>query len=357
MFSRLNLPLLTAASLVSLAAAPANSQVFNAQFEAPSLDRWMYPFNFSAGAEFRASLFAAPNEPGFDDRDGEMLVGFDTAATVPAGQGRLRYKILNATLTVFVENDLAFRYDPTPDPLASSYPTSDPDYIPDSDPSKPIEVWAVGYRNGFSSATFAEDSTFGGTPLVQPAEAARNAFPATLDNAQVATDVARQVRQKLAASPLALARLFDDSATELTPGTLVPQGTAVRFDLGTTSSANYVYLQNALETGRLRLLVTTLEPTSGGPGGGTGGVTYPRIYTKENPAAALGYAPSLDLQIAVTCDADFTGDNVVDDADFVIFVNAYNELLDARCDLNGDTVTDDADFVLFVAAYDTLLCD
>ena len=155
---------------------------------------------------------------------------------------------------------------------------------------------------------------------------------------------------------MAVARLYGESG-ELTPGTLVPQGTEVRFTLSGVSSANYVYLQNALNDGRIRLLVTTLEPTSGGPGGGTGGVTYPRIYTRENAAAVLGYAPQLSLEVAVTCAADFDGDNLVDDTDFTYFVASYNELLDARSDLNGDGVTDDADFSLFVVAYDNLLCD
>jgi len=356
MFTRLCPAALLASSLLAGFASQARAEVVNVEFPAPALDRWMYPFNFSFGAESRASLFAALNQPGFDDRDAELLVGFNTAESVPAGRGRLSYKILSATLKVYIENDNAFFYDPSADPLASSFATSDPGYIADSDPSKPIEVWPAGYRNGFTAATYNEDSPFGGTPAVQPAEGARNVFPALLDNAQVATDVARQVRQKFPASPMALGRLFDEGG-ELIPGTLVPQASEVRFDLASASSANYVYLQNALQFGRIRLVIATLEPTSGGPGGGTGGVTYPRIYTKENAAAALGYAPQLTLQIAITCAADFNGDDLVDDADFTYFVGAYNDLLDARCDLNGDTVTDDADFVLFASAYNELLCN
>ncbi|MBS0189486.1 MAG: hypothetical protein JSS51_15590 [Planctomycetes bacterium] len=343
-------------SLSIFASSNSHAQVFTANYGQPVLDRWMYPFNFAAGAETRASLFAALNQPGFDDRDGELLVGFDTGNDIPTGKGRLSYKILKATLSVFVENDAAFSYDPTPDPLASSYATSDPQYIADTDPSKPIEVWPAGYRNGFSAESFLEDSPFGGAPTVPPAQGARNVYPVLLDNYQAGVDVSRQVRDKVPGAPMALAKLFGDSG-ELTPGTLVPQGTEVRFALGNTASANYVYLQNALNSGRLRLLVTTLEPTSGGPGGGTGGITYPRIYTRENAAAALGYGPQLALEVAVTCAADFDGDNLVDDTDFGFFVVTYNELIDARCDLNGDGVTDDSDFTQFVVAYDNLLCD
>jgi hypothetical protein len=49
-------------------------------------------------------------------------------------------------------------------------------------------------------------------------------------------------------------------------------------------------------------------------------------------------------------------DLLVDDADFVLFADAYNELLAASGDFNLDGQTDDADFVLFADAYDGLLC-
>lgn len=60
--------------------------------------------------------------------------------------------------------------------------------------------------------------------------------------------------------------------------------------------------------------------------------------------------------VANTCAGDLNKDGVVDDADFVEFARAYNNLLDIEGDLNGDSVTDDADFVIFAAAYDALLC-
>ncbi len=67
---------------------------------------------------------------------------------------------------------------------------------------------------------------------------------------------------------------------------------------------------------------------------------------------------------AVPCPGDLNHDNQVDDADFVIFANAYDILdcadpaMPAGCpaDLNGDGAVDDADFVIFVNAYNALLC-
>ena len=64
------------------------------------------------------------------------------------------------------------------------------------------------------------------------------------------------------------------------------------------------------------------------------------------------------------CSGDMNLDGFVDDSDFVIFANAYNELecaspaMPAGCpsDLNSDGFVDDSDFVLFATAYNNLLC-
>ncbi len=67
-----------------------------------------------------------------------------------------------------------------------------------------------------------------------------------------------------------------------------------------------------------------------------------------------------DLLNLASCAADFNNDGLVDDADFVLFAQHYNDLLTPGAfrpgDLNGDSLCDDSDFVLFVGAYDALLC-
>jgi len=75
---------------------------------------------------------------------------------------------------------------------------------------------------------------------------------------------------------------------------------------------------------------------------------------------------SLDLEIIpnIACPGDLNGDAQVDDADFTVFVAAYN-LLDCAdpamapgcpADLNADGFVDDLDFQAFVVAYDQLIC-
>ncbi|MFO0860523.1 MAG: hypothetical protein U0570_08195 [Phycisphaerales bacterium] len=66
--------------------------------------------------------------------------------------------------------------------------------------------------------------------------------------------------------------------------------------------------------------------------------------------------------ILPVCAGDLNHDHIVDDADFVIFSTAYDQLQcpasPATCpaDLNHDGFVDDSDFVLFAAAYDALVC-
>ncbi|MBS0190826.1 MAG: hypothetical protein U0573_02900 [Phycisphaerales bacterium] len=65
-----------------------------------------------------------------------------------------------------------------------------------------------------------------------------------------------------------------------------------------------------------------------------------------------------------TCAADLNVDGQVDDADFVIFVQAYNLLVcedpamppGCPADLDANNLVDDADFSIFAVAYDALIC-
>lgn len=74
----------------------------------------------------------------------------------------------------------------------------------------------------------------------------------------------------------------------------------------------------------------------------------------------------LDIEIipASACPSDLNNDGFVDDADFTLFVGAYNILdcadpampPDCPADVNQDGFVDDADFQIFVVAYNELVC-
>jgi len=67
------------------------------------------------------------------------------------------------------------------------------------------------------------------------------------------------------------------------------------------------------------------------------------------------------INVQIYCPGDLNEDGFVDDADFVLFLPAYNALVvpDASklCDWNGDGFVDDADFVMFLPYYNALVCE
>ena len=332
-----------AACLVAGSASSVFAQVQTLQLNTPKLDRWMYPFNFDNGQETYAACFAALLTPGFDDRDGQFLVGFDTTSAIPSGLDLNQYDIVSCTITSTVVNDMEVTYDDSWDSVTTSYADGDPQKTTDTDAGKPIELFGVGYRNGYSLATFHENSTFGGTPIVQPAEGARNAFPAIFDSNGVATDVSRQVRLRFEAMPWAIG-----TTTDVNPGDLIPAGTVLNFNIDLCDPTARAYIANAVQFGQLNFMITSLIPATGGPGGGTGPREYPQFACKEGYP---DFASTITLVVRVGPQADFNGDGFVDFFDFNDFVTAF-ENGDPSADFNHDCFLDFFDFNDFVTAFE-----
>jgi len=263
-----------AASLVlglgTLAAETAGAVTFTS----PSNDRWMYAFNGTPGTRPSASLFGA-DDPQFDDRDGQMVVRFDTGSEIAAGLGAASYQITSARLTLRVTGG-AFQYDPTYD-AASTYFCST---CTDGDAGRPIELYGVGYRNGFNTLSFLETSAYAfGSPLVP---GTRNAY-ATDYAGGVARDVSNNVDGAFDPTPFAVGTIAG-----LNPGDVVAAGSDVVFNL-VLSADVLAYLQNRLDLGALDLAITSISPASqGGP------ATYPILSTREGT-----YAPRLELDVTV----------------------------------------------------------
>jgi len=334
-------------SFSALLASLAAAQSISGTLTQPTLDRWNYPFASQPGAESSAPIFAALGQAGFDDRDAQFLLGFDTSALIPAGYGSNRYQIGSVDVTVWVSVDNKFEYDPSFDSVASSYAAADPAYISDTDTGKPVEIFAVGYRSNWTSQTFGEHSPFSPFAPFPLREGVRNTFPAIFDAAGNGVDVSRQVRQHFEATPMAVG--VNDT---LTPGQLVPAGTPLTFRIDLNNAAVQAYLASGFNNGIVTFMVTSLHPASGGPGGGTGPAAYPAFFTKENGLAqANHYTASMSFNVAGFPGADFNVDGGIDGSDVEAFFMAW-EAGDDTADFNMDGGVNGADVEAFFIAWE-----
>lgn len=303
-------------------------------FSVPSLDRWNYPFNASPGFRPSASTFSAVGFPDFDDRDGEFLVGFDTASIVPASQGPANYDITQALMTVTTITANAFRYDPTSDSFETYLDPADPDFIPDADTGRPIELFGASFRNGFTVDTFLEDSPFQQAPFGFW-QGTRNSFPTDF-LLREARDVSRNVEMRFTPTPFSVGE-----NTTLAPGQLVPSNTKFTFPIDLSNPDALAFLQEALNAGKVRFMVTSIHPAATM---GKGTQTYPDYYTKENKfSIPFGFAATLNLSVTILegSPADLNADGVVNGADLASLLSNWGGA--GATDLNQDGVTNGAD--------------
>ncbi|MFZ4576464.1 MAG: hypothetical protein ACOYN0_18925 [Phycisphaerales bacterium] len=338
---------LSVTGFLALAASSAFGQSIQLSYSTPTLDRWMYPFNSAAGSESNASVFAALQQVGFDDRDAQFLLGWSTGSQVQTGRPVRGYKVRSAVVKVYISSGDRWVYDNTYDGVRSSYATTDPDYVPDSDLGVSVELWPVGYRGGFSLTNFNENSAYANVAPFPPTEGVRNAFSALVDVTGAATDLSRQSEFRFDGTPYAVGQV-----TGLTPGVVAPAGAEMVFTVDVSSIATQAYFGRALRAGRLQLMVSTLAPASGGPGGGTGDPTYPAFFTKENAlATALGAEPKLDLVVDLVDPGDYNADGGVDGDDIIAFFADWDASA-ASADFNLDGGVDGDDVIEFFAEWD-----
>ncbi|MDF1809846.1 MAG: GC-type dockerin domain-anchored protein [Phycisphaerales bacterium] len=335
---------LTVASFgAAVFASSLNAQVIEVEYNSPTMDRWNYPFNGAPGTRLSASTFGAIELDGFDDHDAQLLLGFETFAEIPLGLDPSEYQILSATITITSTNDEEFRYDPTYD-THDTYEFLDESL--DTDLGRPTHLWAVGYRNGFDQTTFGEFSAFGGTPSVEPTQESRHAFAAYFPDGVTATDVSNNLKQEFDATPMAIGQ-----TDSVAPGEFVPTDAQFTFEVNLCDPAVRGYLNDSLALGDLRFVVSSLHTANGGDGGGTGDITYPFWYTRENPIAQLfGFAPKLQLRVRVGSPADYNGDgslNFFDVSEFLSDFSAGN----TDADLNSDCTLNFFDISTFLSAF------
>jgi len=280
----------------------------------PAGDRWMYWFGDFDGQRASASVYGAygafdyiGSGYDFDDRHAQFLLDFDTTSIAPAGRGATNYQVSSISVRLVVNEDKQFVYDPTPDALATFRGT------PDADPGRPIELFGVGYRSGFSRETFRENSAYNTVPFLQQGnvlivKSRRNAYAMDFIAGQ-ARDISNNVEENFSVRPWAVGQIpgLADFNGELVPsplssGALVPYDSILTFSIDTSDPLVRSYLQEGLNAGRLQFMITSLtEHVYQADQGVSGG--FPSFYTKENfnhdPAQNMFLAPRLTADVAV----------------------------------------------------------
>lgn len=321
------------------------AQVVDISLDAPSLDRWNYPFNGSPGSRLSASTFGAVELDGFDDRDAQFVIGFDTSGMVATGLDASAYDIISVRVTITNTNGDEFRYDPSYDGH-ETYAFLDESNDPD--PGRPVSLWGVGYRNGYDASSWGEYTVFGGTPAVEPAQGARNAFACDFPSPGVVRDVSNNLKEEFDPTPMAVAH-----ADSVTPGEFVAADTDFVFDVDTCDGAFSAYVAEGVAAGEVRFVVSSLSTANGGKGGGSGDIQYPFWYTRENPIGQIfGLAPRIELRVRVGSAGDYNADGTKDIFDVFAFLDDFNAG-NADADLQRDCLFDVFDVFAFLNAFNS----
>jgi hypothetical protein len=223
---------------------------------------------------------------------------------------------------------------------------------------------AVAALNTLASAAPSVNVPLTGVSITNGATNTQSSSPATIDPAlryrytidgNVRGTPAFSLLGLLYSQPTPLASIittFGGSADDLAGVFGNPSGTLP------SGPTTVVFRQN----GSIGTTPASIQFNLTGSFSATGVVTFTIDAVTITPTLAGGlvFTSGQATISAVTCLADLNFDNQVDDADFILFVPSYNDLLVPQAqtagDFNGDSQCDDADFQIFAAAYNELLC-
>ncbi len=341
MFTYESRAVLIAAPLLAVTAA-ASADVVNIVFPEPTHDRWNYPFNFTPGARGSASTFNAINETDFDDRDGQVFIGFDTDAQLEPGLGEVYYVIVSAEMRI-ATSDGGFIFDDTSDSITTFTDPMDPEALN----GRPCELFGVGYRGGFGVHTYVETSPFG-APDGENYTAVRNGFPTDFVGG-VPDDISNHIFGELIGGETFPAREVTPFAVGMADGVSVgavaPFDTDFIFTLDLGNPDVDLYLRKAMHEGKLHLMLTSTHAAV------MQGGEFVNWYTKEN-FFGEGFAARLSMTV-MTIDplvGDLNLDGVVDTADLGLLIGAFGSG-DPVADINSDLVVDTADLGLLIGNF------
>lgn len=282
-------------------------------------DRWMYPFNTTPGSRATGSLFGAVGIEGRDDREAQILLGFDISSVVVPADHELT--ALSVHLTTAASD--TFVYDPTVDSLNGD----------DLDEGRPLELYGVGVRNGFIGLTlnddsvdplwFKENSDYSVNPFVF--NASRSAFAADTNG----NDVSNINSENQGSAPWAIGE------STLAPGDSIPMNAEFNFDIRINDPQVADYVDAGFASGDLFFALTSIHSASmDGP------PTFPSFYLDVN-GTSLGQTAQLLIEFGPSSSilGDFNQDGVLDAIDIdSLSAEVLAETNNPSFDVSGDSL-------------------
>lgn len=259
-------------------------------------------------------MFAYLNDDsGADSRMGQFLTGWDTASMLTTNLPLSRYLIRTCRTRVTISDGLNVTYDPTHDDLATYFDTNNPARVPDTDAGRPLELFGVGFRNGFFSTTnFLQCSKVGSGD-----EGSNNVFAICWTTNGLPKDVSNNVgKTNVLYPPFETWPFAVAQTTAVAPGGNLSPGVELTFDLNLADPFVMGYLRSALKKGRLDLIVSSLHQVSGQ----FGSEPFPSLATRFN-SAFLNPPTTMDLEVTVVRDLDTDADGLPDDWEEFYFHN------------------------------------
>lgn len=308
-------------------------------------DRWMYPFNATPGVRPAGSIFGTVSVPAnedFDNRDAQMVISFDTTSIVPAGEGADAYELDSIRVEMTLSGPASSPLDTTYDAWQTYLPEDARGAVTDTDPGRPIEIFAAGFRFDFTRTTWQEDSTFSVTGPFGTNN--RTVFTAGFDGQGALVDVSSNVNDQVDVTPLAIAT-FPGVAV----GETAPEGAVATFDLDLSDDRVRAWVSESLDEGRIVFSISSMVFAAQGDG------VLTQFYLRENALVFAGVRDAANLVMsgsvgAPGCDipGDIDGDCEVTGADLGAMLAAWGSA-SPTADTDGDGIVGGGDLGMLLA--------
>jgi hypothetical protein len=340
----------------------------------PGLDRWFHQDDSAPGLKPDMSTFAdyGPGAGFSQARAGSFMLGFDTSDQIPLVAAS-RYQINSIKFTMdFVHDSRTVTYDPTVDSLSAILGNSD-------DPGRPIELFGVGYGNGYQRPGFQGNDSLPpefeeSSPLwptdVPTLEQTFNVFPLGDDGTGSLGNVFNSpggegvFEYNAEEEEFELVEVTKDAwnttpwaigtSVGLSAGQAIPQGARFNFNVNLALPGVLEYFQRTLSEGQAAVFISSLHDVSGFHNGGLS-EDFPAFHSQESLWVEFDLAlpPTLEIDYTILPEAnlpgDFDGDTDVDAADLADWQASYG--VGAVGDADGDGDTDGRDFLIWQQNY------